>query len=62
MYTYWLKACLYINGEIQFMDFQARTIIIWLDAERREEFNSSGIIIIHSKKYAVIINVSSAAN
>ena len=34
---------------------------IWLDAEWHEEFNSSGIIIIiHSMKYAEVINTSSA--
>ena len=33
-------------GETQFVDLQVRTIIIWLYAERREEFNDSGIIFI----------------
>ena len=35
---------------------------IWLDVERCEEFNSSGIIIIHSMEYAEVNNASSATN
>ena len=46
-----------MNGEIQFMDFQVRTIIIWLDAEWREEFNSSGIIFIARNMWSSLTRV-----
>ena len=35
-----------MHGETHFVDFQVCTIIIWLDAEQRKEFNNSGIIFI----------------
>ena len=34
---------------------------IWLDVERCEEFNSSGIIIIHSMKYGEVNNASTCS-
>ena len=57
MHTFWLKR--HANTDVWRNPVRgfAGAYYIWLDAQRREEFNDSGI---HSMKYAEVINASSA--